>query len=269
MHLPRYRRDSPATVEHIPTSDGGTVISITRGRMAAEQLGVLRPNQVHAVVLHPDGSYEDLGVSRNLRTTVGLDWQANLMGGVLGIGDNTATASSATSLTKAAAGWTVDLYKGMRVVADNGTAAPVYGNIGTNSATVLTVDQWWNADDTLGTTASATGHFYILGEGAARFIGLTTDASAAASGDTALTSEATTNGLTRALGLYAHSNGVASYTLAKTFTASGTFTAVHRAGLFTASTNAAGGIMVFETVLNADASLVSGDSLAVTWTVNI
>jgi hypothetical protein len=37
--------------------------------------------------------------------------------------------------------------------------------------------------------------------------------------------------------------------------------------MFTAATLTAVGLMVFETVLNADANVISGDSLQVTWTV--
>jgi hypothetical protein len=40
-------------------------------------------------------------------------------------------------------------------------------------------------------------------------------------------------------------------------------------GLFTASTLTAAGIMVFETVLNADANVISGDTLQVTDTVTL
>jgi hypothetical protein len=100
----------------------------------------------------------------------------------------------------------------------------------------------------------------------ARWIGLTTNTGAPAAGDTTLTGEITTNGLGRAVGAYAHTADVASYTITVTFTASGTHTAVHKAGLFTAIS---GGTMAFESNLNADATLSSGDQLTVTWTINI
>ena len=40
-------------------------------------------------------------------------------------------------------------------------------------------------------------------------------------------------------------------------------------GLFTASNTTAAGIMTFESVLNADANVVSGDTLTVTDTVTL
>jgi len=38
------------------------------------------PNHVHAYITRANGEVEDLGVSTNLRTTVGADWQADVMG---------------------------------------------------------------------------------------------------------------------------------------------------------------------------------------------
>jgi hypothetical protein len=253
--------------------DDDLKLMITRGKFMGEKLS-FGPNFVHTAIFRgdsgifgPAGEIVDLGWSHNLKTTVGMDWLHNNMGGYLGIGDNTATGSSATSLTKTAAGWTTDAYKGMRVVVDNSTNAPVYGNIGTNSATVLTVDQWWNGDDTTGTTPSTTAHFFIMGgQGSARFIGVTTDTSGPATSDTVLTSEQTSNGLSRALATFAHTGGTTTFTLSKTFSATGTVANLHKGGLFTASTNAAGGIDVANTNFNADASVASGDSLALTWT---
>jgi hypothetical protein len=193
------------------------------------------------------------------------------MGGNLPVTLGTATSTSATSFTKTAAGWTTDAFKGMRIVVPvtGLTTEPVYGNIGTNSATVITVDQWWTAVDGTGTTPGNSAGLLLPGMGPARFIGLTTDTGAAAAGDATLASELTTLGMTRALATYAHSASATSYTQSKTFTATGGTGAIHKAGMFTAGTNAAGGYMLFETVLNADATLANGDQLALTWTVNI
>jgi len=179
-----------------------------------------------------------------------------------------ATATSATSLTGTSSPFTsTDFYKGQIVVAEESTNAPVWGNIGTNSTSVLTVDSWHNGDDSAGNTPGSTANYFIMpGQGPARYIGLTTDTGTPAVGDTTLASEITTNGLQRALATFAHTGGTTTFTLAKTFTASGTFTNVHKGGLFTAGTNAAGGVLVADTNLNADATLASGDSIAVTWT---
>lgn len=272
--LSREREAPKSQIDVIKRIDDDVKSMITRGRFMGEKLS-FGPNFVHAYVTRGDsgahgapGSVEELGWSHNLKTTVGMDWLHNAMFAAPGQ-DFVATGSSSTSVTKTAAGWTVDAYKGMRVVmpVTGLTTSPVYGNIGTNSATVLTVDQWWKADDTTGTTpATTSGAIIVPASGPARFIGLTTDTGSPATSDTTLTSEITTNGLTRALAAYAHTPGATTSTLTKTFTASGTFTAVHKAGLFTALTTTAGGVLVADTNLNADATLASGDSIALTWT---
>lgn len=100
----------------------------------------------------------------------------------------------------------------------------------------------------------------------AQWIALTTNTGAPAAGDTVLTGEISTGGLARAQGTYTHTNGTTSYKITYTFTATATQTAVHKAGLFNAST---AGTMVFETNLSSDATLASGDTLTVEWTVNI
>jgi hypothetical protein len=48
--------------------------------LARECLQEHEPNQVHAWITRADGSVEDLGIAENLRTTVGADWQAGVMG---------------------------------------------------------------------------------------------------------------------------------------------------------------------------------------------
>ncbi len=278
MKLLRFRHNVPRTA-----SGAGEVMA-----RIAEDLAVMNqkrrflgehlemgPNFVHAMIergpsgqFGPPGEVIDLGWSHNLKTTVGMDWLHYAMGGRLGsLGGSPATASSATSITGTGTTLTASAHIGQRVFADNAAAAPVYGNIGANTTSALTVDQWWNADDTLGTTPGATAVYGITsGQGAARFLGLTTSTAALVVGDTVLAGEITTGGLARALATFAHTGGATTYTLSKTFTASATHTNVHRAGNFTASTTAAAGVLVAESDLNADATLASGDSLAVTWT---
>jgi hypothetical protein len=98
---------------------------------------------------------------------------------------------------------------------------------------------------------------------------LTENSGAASASDTALTGEITTGGASRALATYAHTGGTATFTLLKSFSISASFPAIHKMGLFTASTLTATGIMIFETVLNADANVISGDTLQVTDTVTL
>ncbi len=241
---------------------------IMRGRHL-DQAVHMGPNAWHALVIHPDGSYDDCGVAYNLLTNAGRDLIAAGFGNPAGKG-GALTASSATSATPAGGGMTVDAYKGWRVFSPitGVTTEPVYGNIGSNSATVLTIDQWWTAVDGVGTTPAATNGYHIQPAAESRFMGLTADTGSANVANTVLTSEQTGNGLARALATYAHTGGTATYTLQKSFTVTGSVT-VHRGALFTAKDTTAAGVMVFEAVLNADAIVANGDTLQVTATVTL
>jgi hypothetical protein len=240
----------------------------------------LGPNEVHAVITHQDcahgqghrPAFEDLGISYNLITNAGKDYVAKTLGGKLGFGvtGTIATASSATSLTATATPFVASAYIGQIVVAEQGTSAPVWGNIGANSTSVLTVDAWYQGDDSAGTTPGSTANYNILaGGGMARYMALTENASAASTASTALTGEISTGGCSRALATFAHTDGTSTYTLVKAFSVTASFPAIHRMGLFTAGTLAAAGVICFETVLNADANVVNGDTLTITETVTL
>lgn len=247
----------------------GAVLELLRGARADSRIR-LGPNEVHVGIIHADGSYTDLGVSRNLLTNAGRDLACDAMGAVgVNNGANVATATSSTSLTDTGESWTTDRYKGWTVIAEESTNTPVYGNVGSNTSTVLTIDAWRNADDSSGTTPGSTANYAIYPTFRPRYIGLTSDASAANASNTTLTSEITANGLARAVGTYAHTTGTSTYTLTKAFSVTGTQSGIHRAGAFTASNTTAGGVMCFETVLNADASVINGDTLTVTWTFTL
>lgn len=99
----------------------------------------------------------------------------------------------------------------------------------------------------------------------ANYIGLTANASAAVATDTTLTGEIGSGTLIRVVATYAHTTGTNTYTLTKTFTSDQSVT-IAKIGVFNAST---AGTMVFETLLNATATLVSGDQLQVTETVTM
>lgn len=246
-------------------------VSVVRGR-TTEHTFKLGPNQVSAMIFHADDTITDLGISYNLLTTVGRDLVAAAIGNAPPK-DGALTASSATSATPAGGGMTVDAYKGWRVFCPVTalTTAPVYGNIGSNSATVLTVDGWWEgtADTMTGTTPAATNGYQIIPTCLPRFMALTENAGAAAAGDTVLTGEITTGGANRQLATYAHTGAAATFTLVKSYSISASFPAIHKMGLFTAGNATAAGILVFETVLNADANVISGDTLQVTDTVTL
>lgn len=263
------------------TLPDGALVSIIRDHRILDRVR-LGPNEVSAIIIHENGDIEDLGVSLNLLTNIGRDWLADAIGAKIPAGGQNAPATGATgtSLTGAATPWTPSNFAtpqlglaGMRVYVPitNATTPPVYGNIGSNTNGVITVDQWWNGDDTLGTTPGATNSF-IIGAGgppSPRFMALTTDAAAASYTDTALPTEITGNGCQRALATYAHTYGAATMTLQKAFSVTGTETAIHKMGLLTCATATAAGILVFETVLNQDATVGNGDTLTVTDTITI
>lgn len=244
---------------------------IMRGRRIEERLKI-GPNVWTSLVTHPDGSYEPLAIGENLLTNAGRDLIAAAFGNPTGK-DGALTASSATSATPAGGGLTTDQYKGWRVFCPvtGLTTAPVYGNIGSNSTTVLTVDGWWvgTADTMTGTTPASTNGYHIQPAAEFRFMGVTADTGAPAAGDTTLASEQTGNGLGRAKTTYAHTGGTATYTAQNTFTVTGGPVTVHKGALFTAANPTAAGVMGFEANLNNDAIVNNGDSLQVTATVTL
>lgn len=102
----------------------------------------------------------------------------------------------------------------------------------------------------------------------ANFIGVTNTASfTPAAGDTSMTGEQTTNGLARAAATFTLNSGSNFYTLAKTFTyTGGSPITLTGAGMFNA---ASAGTLVFEAAFTATATLVNGDQVTPTWTINI
>jgi len=244
-----------------------------------------QPHDHCVELVHKDaeGNLKSLRMSGNLRNNAAGDWQAYVMsGGVANSFSGTATASSSTSLTDSGASWTAHAWKHYVVVAgpnSSGTGANVFGMITDNTATALTVDQWYTAGSgpsgTAGSTPNSTATFMILPGGLGlRVIALSTDTGAPATTDTSLASEITTNGLGRTIGTVAHtavSGGTtttvtSTYTVSYTFTATGTESGVQKSALFYSAV-ASTGTAMFENTFSS-VSLISGDTLAVTWTIN-
>jgi len=224
---------------------------------------------------------------RNLSTTTAsgytniLDWLAKAMGngpsGAFATAQGTLTASSATSATNTGAAFPTagqGLAGCLVVVGANssGTGSTVYGVITSNTATVLTVDQWYNGTSTTGaagTTPNATGQYIILpGQNPAAWMAVTTDATAPSTADTTLASELTTGGMARAVGTWAHTAAATTYTLVHTWTATATNT-INKEAQFGAATTTAGGVMPFESAEPSPPTLVSGDTLQNTITITI
>lgn len=126
-----------------------------------------------------------------------------------------------------------------------------------------------HTDHNLRTTAGGDWQSSVMGNTAAQpascnYIAVSADATAPAAADTVLAGEISSNGLSRAIGTYAHSNGTASYTVQKVFSATGT-QASQKTGLFNASSS---GTMCFENTYTS-VTVNNGDTLTVTWTINI
>ena len=249
--------------------DDGAIVRTMRGHHVSDAVR-LGPNEVLFRVVHADGSVDDAGVRRNLLTTAGRDLLAAAMGHAT-IKEGAFSATGATSATPSGGGLTTDQYKGWKVysVYTAITNPLVYGNIGSNNTTVLTLDQWWTAADGTGTTPASTNGYMIVPAFDARFVALTENTGAPNAADTTLTGEITTGGCNRQLGTYAHTASASTYTISKSFSVTSSFPAIQKGGLFTASNVTAGGIMCFETEPAADANVINGDTLAVTWTVTL
>lgn len=251
-----------------PLSDGSIIHGFNRRGKKVMKLR-LGPNQVHAFITRKNGEVIDLGITHNLLTNGGRDLWASAFGHDPGT-SGTATGVTSTSMTDSGQSWASNKYKGWRVYmpVTNITTAPVYGNIGSNTGTVLTIDQWWTAADGAGTTP-ANNAYVIYPVCVPRFMALTTDTGAPSASDTTLTSEITTGGCARAKATYAHTGGTNTYTMQVVFTVTATFTNIHKMAMFTASTLTAAGIMVFEALLNQDATVGNGDTLTVTDTITL
>jgi hypothetical protein len=104
-----------------------------------------------------------------------------------------------------------------------------------------------------------------------KYIALSTSSLTPAKTDTTLSGETSSSGMARALGTQgsytgpSSLDGAASYTVTKTFTASGSIT-IESSALFDASSS---GNLFAETNLPSSAVLLSGDTLSITWTINL
>jgi hypothetical protein len=110
---------------------------------------------------------------------------------------------------------------------------------------------------------------YTMATNGLNWIALTNTAISPAPGDTTLSGEITTNGLSRAQGTvtYGLVSLVGTSTIANTFTASGT-QSCQAAALFTVTGPPPAGVMNHELTFT-QRSLISGDTLAVTYTISL
>jgi len=220
----------------------------------------------------------------NLTTTTAsgytnaYDWLAKAMGNgpssAFATATGAATASSATSLTNSGAAFptTGQGLAGQIVVCWISTTVLVYGVITSNTATVLTVDQWYNATSTsgaAGTTPASTAPYIIIpGQNPAPWMAVSATAFTPATSDTTLSGELTGSGFARAVGTWSHTAAASTYQLVHLWTATGTQT-INNEAQFGAATTTAGGVMPFESAEPSPPTLVSGDTLQNTVTITI
>ena len=97
------------------------------------------------------------------------------------------------------------------------------------------------------------------------YIALSNDSLTENSASTTLSNEIAANGLSRAQGTYAHSNGTSTATVSKTFTCSTSSQACQKAALFTAAS-----VGTMNHALSfTQRTLQVGDSIAITFTITI
>lgn len=202
------------------------------------------------------------------RTNVGLNKQSDQLGGG-GLGaTGSATTPTATGFTTT--GLTASAHVGKLV-----TLGSVYGVITANTATAVTVDQWYTPGTAAAGATPAAGTFVILpGQAPAMFMAITFNSTGALATDTTLASESTTvgSGMLRKLATYAHTTAATSYTMAATYTYTstdnGNTQAYQKIGMFDTAVPGSAGIMQFETNFTPATLTATGDAVTVTQSVS-
>lgn len=202
------------------------------------------------------------------RLNLGVDKQSFEIGGGTYGATGSATSPTATGFT--CSGLVSSAHVGHWV-----QLGAVFGVITANTATTVTVDQWYTPGTYAGGAATpSAGTFIIMpGAAAAIFMAITTDSGAPVATDTVLTSEGSTagSGMLRKAAAFAHTTSATNYTMTVTFTYTstdnGTTRVYAKIGMFDTLTPVSG-IMQFESLLNFTASLsITGDAVTVTQTV--
>lgn len=200
-----------------------------------------------------------------MKTNIGQDHQAQAMADPAA-DSGTATSTTATTLVDTTKSWTTNAWTGKLVVAGG-----VLGIVLSNTATTLTIDKWTTPSNPGGaaaaTPAGTTTYTICPGQAPAFWMALTENATAPAATDTTLAGELSGSGWSRIPAVFAHSAGVASYTLTKTFTSSDASPRTPaKVATFGASS---AGRMPFEAAIPTPAAMLSGDTQTLTQTVNM
>lgn len=227
------------------------------------------------------------------RQNTGADLQSAQMGGdVIGYTGTTTSAPTATTAADTGAAWTTNAFAGHAVVIGG-----VIGHILSNTATVLTVDMWHTptypllavsggtfAGETVGTTPASGVYVILTGNVPAFYMGLSTSSSVSTThtfldNGSGAVSElwASGGGLNRSRCSYSHTTSATNYVLSKTqqmVAADGSSLTLQKGGWFqhqvtAAVTSTTSGRMFLETAIPSPPTLIPGDSVAITETVNI
>lgn len=233
-------------------------------------------HDAHGVLKYSSGWRHNLTTDTAVGYTNRRDWQAKAMGGgtaPVATSVGFATSVTAASLTNTGAAFPTSGQglAGQIVAAgpnNAGAGSTVFGVILSNTATALSIDQWYNPGTlAVGTTPNGTCSYQILpGQAPAMWLAVTTDATAPSSADTTLASELAANGFSRALSTFAHTAAASTYTLQHIWTSTGGDTTINKEAILGA---ASGGVMPFESAEPAPPRLTVGDAVTQTVTVTI
>lgn len=163
-----------------------------------------------------------------------------------------------------------------------------WGYITSNTATVLTVDQWYDVTSTSGAVgatpttsggSASTGVGYIVlpGQAPAPWMCVSASVFTPATSDQSLNTQGaeltSSTGFARAVGTWAHSHAASTYTQVHLWTASGAGATINNEGISGAATILTtpnfGGVFPFESAEPSPPTLVSGDTLQNTVTITI
>lgn len=212
------RRWNAEQLVHDSTVDPGDTLALFPQLTMLDELRILagkKPLWLDEAIRQTGG--ELVSVTPNLRTTRGIDYVADALGG-------TRAGTIATNIAMS-----------------NCTGTLAASDTSATTGAAGTGINWGTANATDAAAANTRGEYTALG-------------------------------LARALAAYAHTATVASYTMAKTFTATSAITSVQTCGLFNSLTQGAAdsatSALFVENNFTAT-TLATNDAVTITWTINI
>lgn len=236
-------------------------------------------------VTRADGTKWASAWTKNLTTDTATtyqnrrDWQSKAMGGYGApvanmVGIATSVNSSSLGMTTGAFPVAGQGLAGAILVASansTGGGTTVFGVINsTSNSILLVVDQWYNPGTfAAGSTPAANANFCVLpGQMPAMWLALTANTTAPTSADITLRQELATNGFTRALGAWSHTQAASTYVLAFTYTCSGGSTSLNVYGNAGSAVSNVG-VLPFTSAIASPPTLITSDTVALTCTITI